>query len=88
MRNLTIDHVGTGEVGAFVGSSRRRCLRTLTPRGLGAHTLTAVDRDTRLMPCDMPGAKQPEQVTPLNAPGSSRAITCHGMPWGEASIDC
>ena len=62
MRNLTITNVQVDEIWAFIGAKQKNVPADADPtRGLGdCYTFTAIDRDTKLMPCYMLGYRTAE----------------------------
>lgn len=62
MRNLTITNVQVDEIWAFIGAKQKNVPADADPTlGLGdCYTFTAIDRDTKLMPCFMLGYRTAE----------------------------
>ncbi len=55
MRDLTMTNIQVDEICAFIGAKQKNALADADPTlGLGdCYTSTAIDRDTKLMPCYM-----------------------------------
>ena len=55
MRDLTMTNIQVDEICAFIGAKQKNALADADPTlGLGdCYTFTAIDRDTKLMPCYM-----------------------------------
>lgn len=64
MRNLTIEHVQVDEIWAFIGMKQKNVPDNADPtRGLGdCYTYTAIDPETKLMPCYMLGFRTNESA--------------------------
>ena len=62
MRNLALTDVQVDEIWAFIGAKEKNVPHDADPTlGLGdCYTLTAIDRDTKLMPCYMLGYRNAE----------------------------
>jgi IS1 family transposase len=62
MRNLTLSNVQVDEIWAFIGAKQKNVPADADPTlGLGdCYTYTAIDRDTKLMPCYMLGYRDAE----------------------------
>jgi IS1 family transposase/lambda repressor-like predicted transcriptional regulator len=64
LRNLTLSNVQVDEIWAFIGAKQKNVPADADPTlGLGdCYTYTAIDRDTKLMPCYMLGYRTAESA--------------------------
>lgn len=94
LRNLTLTNVHFDEIWAFVGAKQKNVPADADPTlGLGdRYTYTAIDRETKLMPCYMLGYRNSERATQFMQDLASRLacrvqITTDGTSAHPAAVD-
>jgi IS1 family transposase len=93
MRNLTLTDIQVDEIWAFIGAKQKIVPADADPtHGLGdCYTFTAIDRDTKLMPCYMLGYRTAECAEQFMADLASRLasrvqLTTDGMNSYPAAV--
>ncbi len=94
MRDLTLTNIQVDEIWAFIGAKAKNVPADADPAlGLGdCYTYTAIDRDTKLMPCYMLGYRTSECADQFMADLASRLarrvqLTTDGMPGYPAAVE-
>ena len=93
LRELSLTNVQVDEIWAFIGAKQKNVPANADPaRGLGdCYTFTAIDRDTKLMPCYMLGYRTSECADQFMADLASRLadrvqLTTDGMNSYPAAV--
>ena len=93
LRDLSLTNVQVDEIRAFIGAKQKNVPANADPaRGLGdCYTFTAIDRDTKLMPCYMLGYRTSECAEQFMADLASRLadrvqLTTDGMNSYPAAV--
>jgi IS1 family transposase len=93
LRNLTLTNVQVDEIWAFIGAKQKNVPIGADPTlGLGdCYTYTAIDRDTKLMPCYMLGYRTSECAEQFMQDLAARLdgriqLTTDGMPGYPAAV--
>ena len=93
LRDLSLTNVQVDEIWAFIGAKQKNVPANADPeRGLGdCYTFTAIDRDTKLMPCYMLGYRTSECADQFMADLASRLadrvqLTTDGMNSYPAAV--